>query len=141
MTTTIAEQLGRLQRSPFRRRFHLNGSMRDYAVQKGLPKIRKHAQAIIHSRLAPANPVNDGKQIPMKNHPVFIAQHATATCCRNCLKKWHGMPKNQPLSPEQEAFILELLMAWILGQLDVPGLPDSTGPLAGQDTPTQRELF
>ncbi len=29
-----------------------------------------------------AEPRNDGKQTPFRGHPVFTAQHATATCCR-----------------------------------------------------------
>ena len=28
-----------------------------------------------------------------KGHPVFIAQHATASCCRGCLWKWYSIEK------------------------------------------------
>lgn len=45
--------------------------------------------------MAPKNIDNDGKQTPMRGHPVFIAQHATATCCRECLKKWHNIKKRK----------------------------------------------
>ena len=44
---------------------------------------------IIFKREAPAFIHNDGKQTPTKGHPVFVAQHATATCCRECIRKWH----------------------------------------------------
>lgn len=38
--------------------------------------IRQHAQDFIAKREAPAFIPNDGKQTPMKGHPVFIAQHS-----------------------------------------------------------------
>ena len=71
----------------------------------------------IRDRLAPANPPNDGKQTPMKNHPVFIAQHATATCCRKCIQKWHGIEKGRALNAEEVKFIVALVMGWIERQL------------------------
>ena len=54
-------------------------------------------------REAPAYIVNDGKQTPMRGHPVFIAQHATATCCRECIRKWHKMQPGKGLSQVQQA--------------------------------------
>jgi len=50
-----------------------------------MANIEQHARDFVNECLAPELPKNDGKQTPMKNHPVFIAQHATATCCRKCL--------------------------------------------------------
>ena len=63
---------------------------RQYCLDKGPEVIDRHAADFIRQRLAPAAPINDGKQTPMRGHPVFIAQHATATCCRGCPK--NGMP-------------------------------------------------
>lgn len=77
----------RLSRSPFRQRFRLGRAEYDYASSKGEPVLRQHAAEFVAQRLAPAQPENDGKQTPMRGHPVFIAQHATATCCRGCLSK------------------------------------------------------
>ena len=54
----------------------------------------------------------------MKGHPVFIAQHATATCCRGCLNKWHKIPKNAELSEEQKNYILEVIISWIIKQME-----------------------
>ena len=62
---------------------------------------------------ARAQPENDGKQTPMKNHPVFIAQHATATCCRKCLEKWHHIPQGKLLTDEQVDFIIQLISQWL----------------------------
>jgi len=58
------------------------------AAWKGVCR-RSQALDFITARLAPALLKNDGKQTPMRGHPVFIAQHATATCCRRCLWKWY----------------------------------------------------
>src|SRR3954464_4967419 len=82
-----------LQESTFRRKFHLSKKELSYATEKGLDTLLDHARKIIAERLAPADIPNDGKQTPLRNHPVFVAQHATATCCRGCLQKWHHIPK------------------------------------------------
>ena len=49
----------------------------------------------------------------MRGHPVFIAQHATATCCRGCLYKWHKIQKEIALSEEQKDYIVSVIMTWI----------------------------
>lgn len=114
---TIGQALDRLQKSDFRARFHLTQKDRDYIESKGLPVIRQHAEDFIHKRLAPADISNDGKQTPMRGHPVFVAQHACACCCRGCLEKWYHIPRGIPLTAAQEKGIVDLLMAWILREL------------------------
>ena len=64
-------------------------------------------------RLAPKVILNDGKQTPMKGHPVFIAQHATATCCRSCLYKWHRIDMNKELTKNEINYIIDIIMTWI----------------------------
>lgn len=91
----------RLSRSKFRSRFRLGMKERQYCLEKGAPVIEQHAADFVAKRLAPALPANDGKQTPMRGHPVFIAQHATATCCRGCLAKWHNIPQGVSLSEER----------------------------------------
>ena len=78
-----------------------------------MEKIRSHAYDFIRARLAPAEPKNDGKQTPMRGHPVFIAQHACACCCRGCLEKWHRIPKGRTLTEDEIEYIVEILMEWI----------------------------
>ena len=87
-----------------------------YISTKGLETIKEHAYQFINTRVAPADPKNDGKQTPMKGHPVFIAQHATATCCRKCIQKWHGIEKGRALNSEEIDFVVALIMGWIEGQ-------------------------
>src|SRR5436190_15708022 len=91
-----------LAQSSFRRRFRLRGAELRYLEEKGLPTVLRHAADFIDKRLAPAKIANDGKQTPFRGHPVFVAQHATATCCRGCLMKWHGIERDRELSePER----------------------------------------
>lgn len=85
----------RLSKSKFRSRFHLKDKDKKYIEEKGIDTIKKHAYDFINNRLSDVSKVIDGKQTPMRGHPVFIAQHATACCCRGCLEKWYHIPKGQ----------------------------------------------
>ena len=86
-------------------------------AQNGIEAIRQHAIDFIKTRIASQYPKNDGKQTPMKGHPVFIAQHATATCCRGCMQKWHEIKKGRALSDQEIQFLLELIIRWIESQI------------------------
>jgi hypothetical protein len=107
-----------LQRSAFRRRFRLGPRERAYLDEKGLATVLSHAADFIAQRLAPAEPRNDGKQTPMRGHPVFIAQHATATCCRGCLAKWHGISAGKPLSATEQQHAVDAIARWLQRGLD-----------------------
>lgn len=109
--------LEHLAKSKFRSSFHLSSKDIKYINDKGLDVIRKHAEDFIITRLAPAYILNDGKQTPMKNHPVFIAQHATATCCRSCLYKWHHIKQNKELTENEQEYIVNIIMLWISREL------------------------
>jgi hypothetical protein len=106
-----------LQKSPFRRRFRLGPKERTYLESKGLAAVMEHARDFIAMRLAPANPVNDGKQTPMRGHPVFIAQHATATCCRSCLAKWHAIKRGHLLDEAERDHVIAVLERWLREQI------------------------
>ncbi len=107
----------KLAQSKFRSRFRLKDKEKAYVAAKGLDTIRSHAEDFIASRIAPAQIANDGKQTPMKGHPVFIAQHATACCCRECLCKWHHFPRGAALNAAQQDYLVNLIMDWIERQL------------------------
>lgn len=110
----IEKLLDSLAKSKFRGSFHLNSKMKDYVKEKGIDKIKSDAYDLIEKRLAPANPLNDGKQTPMRQvHPVFIAQHACGCCCRSCLERIHHIPKNKELSKSEIDYIVEVIMTWI----------------------------
>ena len=108
----------RLDNSKFRSSFHLKQKDIDYINQKGLDTIRQHAEDFIAKREAPAFIANDGKQTPMRGHPVFIAQHATATCCRECIRKWHKMQPGRELSQVQQDYLVDIIMTWIQKELE-----------------------
>lgn len=110
---SIDNALEKLSKSKFRSSFHLKATDIAYIDEKGMDTVRRHAEDFIEKKLAPAYPENDGKQTPMKNHPVFIAQHACACCCRGCLEKWYKVPKGRELTKAQQEKIVNLLMAWI----------------------------
>lgn len=111
------ELFARLSRSKFRSRFHLKEKDKAYVQEKGVDTIRSHARDFVEKRLAPAEIPNDGKQTPMRGHPVFIAQHATACCCRGCLAKWHGIPAGKALTEAQKQYVVDVLMTWIQREL------------------------
>lgn len=103
----------KLKNSKFRSSFHLTSKEKIYLQSKGMPKIKEHAYDFIKKRLAPELIFNDGKQTPMHGHPVFVAEHATATCCRGCLNKWYQIPKNKPLNDQEITFIVNIIMEWL----------------------------
>ena len=105
--------LKKLSMSKFRSSFHLKEKDINYINSKGIDTIKSHAYDFINSRLAPSIIKNDGHQTPMKGHPVFIAQHATATCCRGCLYKWHHIEKNKSLNDDEINYIVNIIMKWI----------------------------
>ena len=119
------ELFGRLAGSKFRSRFRLKEADFEYIREKGMDTIRSHAADFVRKRLAPAEPKNDGKQTPMRGapngHPVFLGQHATATCCRSCLEKWHGIPAGRPLSASEQEYVVNVLMEWIRRQMEANG--------------------
>lgn len=102
-----------LQTSAFRRRFHLKAAERAYLERKGIDEVMQHARDFIDKRLAPLNPPNDGRQTPFRGHPVFVAQHATATCCRGCLAKWHGIDAEHALTEEEVHHVIAVLARWL----------------------------
>ena len=112
----LNEVFAALRASPFRRRFRLRGRELVYLKAKGRPVILAHAADFIAKRLAPAQPRNDGKQTPYRGHPVFIAQHATGTCCRTCLQNLHQIPKGAELTAEQQDHAVRAIERWLTEQ-------------------------
>ncbi|RFB73067.1 DUF4186 domain-containing protein [Herbaspirillum sp. 3R11] len=106
----------RLQHSAFRRRFVLKAPEYRYLQEHGLEEVLQHAESFIATRLAPAHPDKDGKQTPFRGHPVFVAQHATATCCRSCLEKWHGIGMGSALTTLQTQHVIDMLARWLQDQ-------------------------
>ena len=119
MRRDLDELFAALAQSQFRSRFKLDRHDQAYLRDKGMDLIVKNAGEFICTRLAPAQPANDGKQTPWRGHPVFVAQHATGTCCRGCLARWHHIPAGVELSPEQRKYVVQVIERW-LRQWDDP---------------------
>ena len=113
----VDELFAALELSTFRRSVRLGPRDRSYLAQKTLPVILEHARGFIAERLAPADPPGDGRQTPRQGHPVFVAQHATGTCCRRCLEKWCNIPRNIPLSEEHTEYIIRIIERWLVESL------------------------
>lgn len=125
----------RLAGSAFRARFYLRPNERAYLEDRGMALVLAHAADFVAKRLAPAEPANDGRQTPMRGHPVFIAQHATATCCRSCLAKWHGIPAGQALREDEQFHVVAAIRRWLeqglgqarAGRRSAASRPDAAG--------------
>ncbi|OLA34723.1 MAG: DUF4186 domain-containing protein [Firmicutes bacterium CAG:321_26_22] len=113
MDEKIKNIFDKLSKSKFRSSFHLKDKDILYIEDKGIDKIRNHAYDFVTKRLADTSNVTDGKQTPMKGHPVFIAQHATGTCCRSCLEKWHHIRKNKNMTEDDIKYVVDIIMSWI----------------------------
>lgn len=117
MSYDLTALFDRLSGSPFRSKFHLTAKDKAYIEEKGMDTIRQHAADFVRKRLAPAHIPNDGRQTPMHGHPVFLAQHATGCCCRECLSKWHHIPPGRELTIEEQHYVVNVLMEWIERQV------------------------
>ncbi len=122
---TIDQALIKLEHSGFRSSFHLTKKEQTYLEEKGMEVMRRHAEDFVRQKLAPAEPVNDGKQTPMSGHPVFKAMHGTACCCRGCLYKWYRVPLHRELTESEQLKIVNLLMAWIERNSNNPTADDT----------------
>jgi Domain of unknown function (DUF4186) len=134
MDPDVDELLDRMARHPFRATFHLRDRDRATAELRGVDTMRAHAAELIADRLAPAEPRRDGRQTPYRGHPVFVAQHATATCCRTCLLRWHEIPTGRPLTREERSYVVGLIGRWIEREL-AAGQP----PPVGQEPRSRRK--
>ncbi len=116
----IERRLDALGRQRFRAKFHLRSRDAALVRLRGRQTTREHAHDLIGKRVAPAAPRNDGKQTPFRGHPVFVAQHATATCCRTCLERWHGIARGHELSDRERDYVVDVICRWIDREVDAP---------------------
>jgi hypothetical protein len=117
-TETIDGRLDRLAQQRFRAKFRLLGRERGLVELRGRARIRAQAAELLAARVGPAYPHKDGRQTPYRGHPVFVAQHATATCCRSCLERWHGIARGHELTDDELEYMLAVIDRWIDRQLE-----------------------
>ena len=110
---TKEDAFAKLARSKFRSRCKLAADDLAYSERVGLETIRRHAEDFVREKLGPAEPVNDGKQTPIRGHPIFKAMHGSAMCCRGCMEKWWKVKRGVALTDAQKAKAVDFLMAWV----------------------------
>ena len=124
----LEELFAALSNSDFRSKQHLKGKDLQYLYEKGLPLVLHHARDFIAKRLAPAVIPNDGKQTPYRGHPVFVGQHATACCCRECLQQWHGIEPGRALTLEEQDYLIRVLEYWLNREIHRAKKTKDAGP-------------
>lgn len=87
MNGRINHTLNSLKKSSFRSKFKLSQKDRDYIANKGLETIKDHAYQFINTRVAPADPKNDGNQTNTDERSSSI--HCT-TCHRHLLPEMYS---------------------------------------------------
>jgi hypothetical protein len=92
----------------------------EYVQSRGVDILQLHAADFVRKRLAPAEPKNDGRQTPLKGHPVFIAQHATGTSDREKLQKFHGIEQGTELTEKEVSYVVDVIIRWIQEQVGEP---------------------
>ena len=91
--TIILNKLAALKKSKFRSKFKLAQKERDYIAAKGLGTIKDHAFQFVVARAAPDFPKNDGKQTPMRGHPVSLPNMRPPRVVVDAFKS--GMPSRR----------------------------------------------
>ncbi len=109
---SIEYKLYQLSKSKFRSKFHLSDKDKEYIKEKGIDIIEKHTREFLNKNLK-IKSVKDGKQTPYRGHPVFVAQHATATCCRKCMNKWYGISEDIELDDNQINYFIKIIITFI----------------------------
>ena len=110
----------KLSRSKVIENLDMGESEIEYVKSRGVDILQLHAADFVRKRLAPAEPKNDGRQTPLKGHPVFIAQHATGTSDRQKLAKFHGIEKGVELTDKDISYVVDVIIRWIEEQIGEP---------------------
>jgi hypothetical protein len=104
--------------------------VRRLALARGIDVLRARTERAVRSALIKPRSENvwDGRQTPRETSDSariqHFAQHATATCCRQCLEYWHDIPADDHLTSDQMDYCIELAWEYVtrrLGPFDTEG--------------------
>lgn len=95
---------------------------RNYAIKKGRSGMRIAAEKRLRRSIGPKEPYRDERQTPWdgkgKTHAIlYYAQHATASCCRNCIAVWHNIPVGRELTEEEIEYLTDLLCRYVVERM------------------------
>lgn len=82
------------------------------AFKKGKIKIQEEVKNRIKKAIGVSEPFRGGFT-PYYGNIIYYAQHATATCCRECMNYWHGFEVGRALTEEEIKYSSELIMLYI----------------------------
>lgn len=98
------------------------------AKKRGLKAIRERAKQIVSKKIGHP-PVSrwDYRNCPQEGTEVIeYGRHATATCCRPCLERWHNIPQNAFLTEEQIKYCVDLVELYVKDR--VPEITENGDP-------------
>lgn len=103
----------------------LNVRSVNYARRKGMDALLEGAAHKVIMNVGETPDSFDGRRVPVADgrlaNPYQYAFHATATCCRKCMRYWHGIPRDRPLTPAEVNYFAELVREFLRQRL--PELP------------------
>ncbi len=81
---------------------------KDKLSQKALKRLKQSVGCVVSEIFF------DGRQTPVTQwNIIFFAQHATATCCRQCIQYWYGIPYDRELTEIELDYFQKLIMRYI----------------------------
>lgn len=85
----------------------------DNVAKNKVQKVSKHeVKKILKSSIGVCRD-NDGRQTPYYGNPIFYAQHGLGCCCRKCLEKFYGIPRNTVLTDSDLDYFTNLIMEFV----------------------------
>lgn len=94
----------------------------NYALRKGKIELFNTVENRIRSSVKSPADAFDGRRTKWEGNPIHYGQHATATCCRKCIEKWHNIPHDQELTEDQIKYFTRLVIMFLEERL--PHLPE-----------------
>ncbi|WP_372655987.1 DUF4186 family protein [Halobacteriovorax sp.] len=97
-------------------KFKLKDEQWEYLAKRGFDTILLEGRSLIVKIFNEDSLSHSCKVAPVQTHPIYIALHATGTCCRSSLEKWHKIPKSKELKEKDIFYILLVVKEWIIRQ-------------------------
>jgi hypothetical protein len=103
----------RLKSSSYRRNMGLTAFEKKSVMKEGFGKVVERCREALDDLDMPDYTHGE---TPYKG-VVPKAQHATSTCCRKCMFRWHGIPRYRELTEEERAYVIRLILRWVRKEL------------------------
>jgi len=94
----------------------------NYALRKGKIELINTVEKRIRASVKAPVDAFDGRRTKWEGNPIHYGQHATATCCRKCIERWHNVPRDEELTEKQVKYFTHLVIMFLEERF--PNLPD-----------------